>query len=146
MQRIFLPVFPKTLQNKFSSNLVARCLAYVVNFFVRSLHYLYFCYITNIKAVDLHICFYRKKLKPEFSFLCTAGLFDNNFFSLSQTISSVHCTSMLSPLVVSTVAGQGAEIRLMLTSFNVSTEQSILFNISMFDAFDFSHANPDSSH
>ena len=92
-----------------------KCLASVVNFFIRSIHYLYFCYITDIKVVDLHICFYRKKLKPEFSSLCAAGLFDSNFFSLSQTSSPAHRSSMLSPLIVSTVAGQGAEIRLMLT-------------------------------
>ena len=125
-------------QNKFSSNLVAQYLASVVNFFICSLHYLYYRYILSIKTVTLPNCFHRKKLKPEFSFLFTAGLFDSNFFSLSQTSSSAHCISMLSLLVASIVTGQGAEIRLTLTSSNVSTEQSILFNVSMFKAFDFS--------
>ena len=139
MQRIFLPVISKTLQNKFYSKLVAQRLAFVVNSFVSTIHYLYFCYTRNVKVVELHICFYRKKLKTEFLSLCTAGLFDSNFFSLSQISCPACFTSLLSPLVVCNVVVQGAEIRLMLTSFNFSAEQSILFNISMFDASDFSH-------
>ena len=123
LQYIFLPVFPKTLQNKFYSNLVAQCLAFAVNFFVRMIHYLYFYYIRDFKVIELHICFYRKKLKTEFLSLCTTGLFDSNFFILSQTSFPAHCASKLSPLVVSNVAGQDAEIRLTSTSFNFSTEQ-----------------------
>ena len=49
--------FPKTLQNKFYSNLVAQCLAFAVNFFVRTIHYLYFCYTRDFKVVELHIYF-----------------------------------------------------------------------------------------
>ena len=131
--------FPKPYKNKFYSNLVAQCLAFAVNFFVRIIHYLYFYCIRDFKVIELHICFYRKKLKTEFLSLCTAGLFDSSFFSLFQTSSPAHCVSTLSPLVVSNVAGQVAEIRLKSTSFNFLTEQSTLFNISMFNASYFSH-------
>ena len=144
LQSIFLPIFPKTLQNKFYSNLVAQCLAFVVNFFVRTIHYLYFCYTRDFKVVELHICFYRKKLKTEILSLCTAGLFDRNFFSLSQTSSPAYCASTLSPLVVSNVAGQGAEIRLTLSSFSfqLNNQYCSTFLCSMPLNF---HENPDSS-
>ena len=76
-------------------------------------------------------------MTPEFSFAFTTGLLDRKHFSLSQTNSSADFNSVCSYFVDSSLTGQDAEIRLMLTSFNTSSiEQSILFNLSMLDVFD----------
>ena len=54
-------IFPNTLQNKLHSNLVAYYLVFMVNFFIRSLQYLYYCNIFGFNGVDLHICFLQEK-------------------------------------------------------------------------------------
>ena len=81
-------IFPDTLQNKFYSTLVAHNLMFVINFFICAQQYLNFCNIFTSYQVYVHICFYRKKLKPDFAFVSTIG-FNSKFFILFQPSPSV---------------------------------------------------------
>ena len=83
------------------------------------------CLIANL--------FYRKKLNLEVSFLFFTNVFDKIFVSLlhprlfSSSEMSVSTMSVLSVIVIFSGNWQGAEIRLILTWFNVSFCAEFLF-------------------